>query len=42
MWFVYDEHEKPVTAKKIKVEDEVKVENKKIRLTSDSFDERYY
>ena len=43
MWFVYQENEKPVTVlKKVKVEDKSKVEDKKIRLTSDVFEERYY
>lgn len=42
MWFVYDEREKSAMAKKIKVEDKSKVEDKKIRLTSDVFEERYY
>ena len=42
MWFVYD-NEKPATVvKKVAVEEKSKVEDKKIRLTSDVFDEKYY
>lgn len=37
MWFVYDEHEKPATVKK--VEDSPKPEESK---TSDIFNEKYY
>ncbi len=42
MWFVYQENEKPLTAKKVKVEDKVKVGDKKIILTDEVFDEKYY
>lgn len=42
MWFVY-ENEKPATVvKKVAVEDKSKVDGKKVRLTSDVFEERYY
>lgn len=43
MWFVYQENEKPVTVlKKLVTEDKSKVEDKKIRLASETFDEKYY